>query len=127
MTPTNRTLNDTAIAAAIVALGLAASAAPANAQDGTEESSLREAMIDDVQAECNALASAGDSRVTDCEEAVGDMRRSTSPVVVARIRDQYRARRDERVAAAATRAFDLFEEREDYDWAPYGNEIADQR
>ncbi|HJK96676.1 MAG TPA: hypothetical protein RMF84_05610 [Polyangiaceae bacterium LLY-WYZ-14_1] len=125
MTPSHRvpTIATAATAAfataAFTLFGLAGAAA---AQD---EPSLREAMIDNVQAECNALADAGDSRVTDCEEAVADMRRSTSPVVVARIRDQYRADRDERVAAAAAQEFDLFRERGEFDWAPYGDEIAD--
>jgi len=109
--------------AVVLAVASAAIAALAEAQD--TDASARARMIEDVAQECTALARANDDRVVDCEAALTDMRRTTSPVAVARIRAQYRSERDEKMARAANDEFDMFEEREDYGWADYGDEIAD--
>ena len=98
-----------------------------SAQAQEEDGSPRSQMISTLQAECDAFAEAGDSRVDDCLEALHDMRRSTSPVVVARILEQYRAGSDPEMSEAAQQAFSMFDSQEDADleWMPYGNERAE--
>lgn len=99
----------------VISLATVFALVPVAAAQDVEDTPTRASLLADIEARCDAMVAAEDPGAAECTRALRDARRTSSPVVVARIRRQLANDPLEATEAAvqevdARDAYDFFDE-----------------